>query len=217
MLEQPQLSGRGQRNASLAASLALHSVVLLALGMHLEPVFVKPSTVVYGAQGTAVRIYLPSQESAETRTAPPLPPPTHKALLTLPLPQATQPKTEPNSEPVPQKNQIAEQSGATTAGSPYGSDSESLMGDDVRPALPMTFMDPHVSRSELPPGVQGDVVVEITIDAAGNVVETKLLQAIGYGIDQKVVAALHEWRFRPATRNGVAIPSKHDVHYHFPG
>jgi hypothetical protein len=49
------------------------------------------------------------------------------------------------------------------------------------------------------------------------VVQTKILQAIGYGIDQKVVAALQEWRFRPATRNGVAIPSKHDVHYHFPG
>jgi TonB family protein len=116
-----------------------------------------------------------------------------------------------------QKNQLAEQSGSTAAGSPYGSDFGDLTGDDVRPALPMIFMDPHVSRSELPPGVQGDVVVEITIDATGNVVEARLLQAIGYGIDQKVIAALHEWRFRPATRNGVAIPSKHDVHYHFPG
>ncbi len=216
MLEKPQLSGRSQWNGSLVASVAIHGIALLALGIRLEPVFVKPSQVTRGADGTAVRIYLPSEESPEKRPAPPPPPPTQAAQLTIPLPQAKHPKTEP--DPVASKTETAEPvAGSTAAGSPYGSDSGLFTGDDVRPALPMTFMDPHVSRSELPPGVQGDVVVEITIDAAGNVVETKLLQTIGYGIDQKVVSALHEWRFRPATRNGVAIPSKHDVHYHFPG
>jgi periplasmic protein TonB len=218
LLEKPQISGRGRWNASLVASVAIHGIVLLGLAIRLEPIFVKPSLVARGDQGTAIRIYLPSQESPETRTAPLLPPPTKEALLTVPLPQPTHPKTDPS--PDPPKNQIADQlAGSTLAGSPYGSDYGSLNGDDVRPALPLptAFKDPHVSRSELPPGVQGDVVVEITIDAEGNVVETKLLQAIGYGIDQKVMAALQEWRFTPATRNGVAIPSKHDVHYHFPG
>jgi hypothetical protein len=31
-----------------------------------------------------------------------------------------------------------------------------------------------------------------------------------------VLEALENWRFRPATRNGIAIPSKQDVFYHFP-
>jgi hypothetical protein len=34
-------------------------------------------------------------------------------------------------------------------------------------------------------------------------------------IDQKVLLALETWRFRPATRDGIPIPSKQDVHYHF--
>jgi len=57
----------------------------------------------------------------------------------------------------------------------------------------------------------------LTIDAQGNVVEEKLLQGLGNGIDDKVLAAVRDWRFRPATRNGVAIPFKYDARFHFPG
>jgi protein TonB len=103
------------------------------------------------------------------------------------------------------------------AGSRLGSSFDgSATGDDVRPALPFVFPDPRIPKSELPSGVQGDVVVEITIDTQGNVVEEKLLQGLGHGVDEKVIAVLRDWRFRPATRNGVAIASKQDVHYHFP-
>jgi hypothetical protein len=42
-----------------------------------------------------------------------------------------------------------------------------------------------------------------------------VLQSLGAAIDNKVLAALENWHFRPATRNGVAIPSKQDVYYHF--
>jgi hypothetical protein len=34
-------------------------------------------------------------------------------------------------------------------------------------------------------------------------------------IDEKVLAALESWHFHPATRDGIPIPSKQDVHYHF--
>ncbi len=80
----------------------------------------------------------------------------------------------------------------------------------------MAFVNPEVSRSELPPGVQGDVVVEVTIDARGNIVQKRILQRLGYGIDEKVLAALEGWRFTPATQDGVPISSQHDIHFHFP-
>ena len=35
-------------------------------------------------------------------------------------------------------------------------------------------------------------------------------------LTKEEVEALDNWRFRPATRNGVAIASKQDVYYHFP-
>ena len=85
-------------------------------------------------------------------------------------------------------------------GSPFGHVPGSpLTGDEVVPAFPDVYPDPPVSRGDLPSGVQGDVIVEVTIDPQGNVVETKLLQGIGYGIEQKVLEG-------PAA---LALPPRH--------
>jgi hypothetical protein len=43
-----------------------------------------------------------------------------------------------------------------------------------------------------------------------------VLRTVGYGIEEKVLAALENWRFKPATQDGVAIPSQQDVYFHFP-
>jgi hypothetical protein len=43
-----------------------------------------------------------------------------------------------------------------------------------------------------------------------------VLQSLGPTVDQKVLAALENWRFTPASKNGVPISSKQDVYYHFP-
>ncbi len=60
------------------------------------------------------------------------------------------------------------------------------------------------------------MIVEVTIDEQGNVTDLKLTQGIGYGIDEKVLAVLRQWHFRPATRNGSSIASQHLVHFHYP-
>jgi protein TonB len=101
------------------------------------------------------------------------------------------------------------------AGSPYGSlrDGPSV-GLVIQPALPI--VGPDVPRSSLPPGIEGDVIVEVTIDTQGNVAGTRVLKSLGPEVDDKVVATLHAWRFRPATTDGVASVSKQDVYFHFP-
>jgi TonB family protein len=91
-----------------------------------------------------------------------------------------------------------------------------IEGHEVHIAYPVIFPDPSVSRSELPRDLQGDVIVEVTIDSEGNVVETRILQAIGHGIDEKIVAALRQRRYKPATLDGMPVASKQDVHFHFP-
>jgi periplasmic protein TonB len=103
------------------------------------------------------------------------------------------------------------------AGSPFGFlASGPANGHEVRPALPVVFPEPLVSRAHIPPDLQGDVVVEVTIDAQGNVIGTKILQSLGYGIEEKVLAAVQNWRFRPATIDNVPIASQHNVYFHYP-
>jgi len=210
-------SSRTQLPAPWLLSVLLHVAVLLALGIHAAPIFVQPALVAQGDRGTsrATLVYIPNVVAPETRDVPK----PQKALLNFPVRRPTHPRTQPTPNPVQAERVPPTQpQTASLAGSPYGSDLNGpLNGDEIRPTLPVIFNDPHVAHSEIPPGVQGDVIVEITIDAEGKVVEEKLVKSFGYGIDEKVITALQAWKFRPATRNGVAIPSKHDVHYHFPG
>ena len=114
-------------------------------------------------------------------------------------------------QPSPARKPIArqrEEAAATTpdapeitahGGSPWGSrvPGTPLTGPAVMPALPQVFPDPPVSRADLPAGVEGDVIVEVTIDEQGNVTALKLTQGIGHGIDEKVLAILRQWRFPP--------------------
>ena len=79
----------------------------------------------------------------------------------------------------------------------------------------MTTFEPLVSPDDLRGGSEGNVVIEITIDEAGNIVNKTVVQSLGPAIDAKVLAALENWHFHPATRDGVPIPSKQDVVYHF--
>jgi TonB family protein len=87
-------------------------------------------------------------------------------------------------------------------------------GDEIRPALPVTTSDPAAYPWELPDS-EGNVVVEITIDERGEIVAKTVLQSLGPKLDEKVLVALENWHFHPATRNGAPIPSKQDAIFHF--
>jgi TonB family protein len=199
-----------KRKAALAGSFVLHCIVLAVLVW--RPVrMVTPRLVLRGEEGTStVLVYVPSREAVPRQTVAQA----HSSLR-VPRPK----KRIVNEAKAP--NAVEEATGSTQqttqAGSFYGSQYNGLStGHEVRPALPVSGDRPTITSSELPRGIQGDVIVEITIDVRGNVIESKLLKTIGYGIDQKVLATLQNWRFTPATQDGVAIASQQDVYFHFP-
>jgi periplasmic protein TonB len=203
---------RRRWSLSASISLAIHLLVVMALFWSAAPIFVKPIVVAHGEGGSAtpvsVVLYVPNDLQLATAIKPPL----------LALPSSAQKK--PQKTKIRKRTNVLEADKTTNpaeAGSEQGSAYDGLTsGDEVKPALPATFQDLKIPRSDLPSGVQGDVIVEITIDAQGVVADEKLLQGLGHGVDERVLAVLHDWRFRPATRNGVAISSKYDVHFHFP-
>jgi TonB family protein len=102
---------------------------------------------------------------------------------------------------------------ASIAGFPAGD--ASLNGEDIRPAIPIATLDPAITSDDLG-GLKGDVIVEVTIDGDGNMVAKKIEHSLGQVVDQKVLAAVEGWRFRPAMKDGQPISSKQDIHYHFP-
>jgi TonB family protein len=89
-----------------------------------------------------------------------------------------------------------------------------VYGDEIRPALPIATSDPVVYPWQRPTS-EGKVVIEITIDERGEIVRKTVLESLGPEIDNKCLAALENWRFQPATHNGVPIPSKQDAVFPF--
>ena len=64
---------------------------------------------------------------------------------------------------------------------------------------------PEAARAQ---GLSGKVVLRLTIDASGRVIETELLEPAGHGFDEAARAAALALRFEPARRNGEPISSK---------
>lgn len=210
-LAQVRPARRRRWSYSITAATLIHVGVLAILCWPPLPVFIKPNFVARGESGNAapasVALYFPNDIQAASQNRQP--------LLSLPVRKKKQQKS-PARKPL-NSVEVEKPTGSLEAGSALGSGSDGpTSGDEVKPALPITLQDFKISRSELPAGVQGDVIVEITIDAEGHVIDEKLLRGLGHGIDERIIAMQRDRRFRPATRNGVPIPSKYEIHFHFP-
>lgn len=198
-------------------SLAGHLALLLVLIHRAAPTFVNPSDVDLGiphSSGSLSVVYLAPvgpEQKASSVEQPKL------ALRAKLAPRPTPQKTEIKRKEAAAATSDDAPLETARGGSPFGRVPGSpLTGDEVVPAFPDVFPDPPIARADLPAGVQGDVIVEVTIDPQGNVVETKLLQGMGYGVEQKVLQVLQRWHFHPAMRDGVTIASQHIVHFHYP-
>jgi TonB family protein len=209
--------------ASLLGSFAFHALLLVVLARAFAPSLVKISPVREGDRGTSIALlYWPARQAEATAGAAddrsPVPPQPAPAARRLTWNHPKTRKSRPTENTGPDVDRTRNQpTQARMAGSPYGSfPGGALTGADVRPAIRISGPNPVLSFDDLPNGMQGSVVVEVTIDERGNIIGATVLQSLAPAIDAKVLAAVHEWHFLPATRDGVAIASKQDVLYHFP-
>jgi len=208
------------------ASVAAHLLFLAWLVFPPRPIFIAPVSIQRGDNGSSLTpIYFDSQFSEQAAASPQPAKASRRARaasshMTFAAKQkaAAQPRVNANAPSEAKADageSLAKQ--APPAGSPFGSLMQgTLFGQEVRPALPVVSPDPVFGSEDLARISSGDVVIEITINERGEITDKIVVQSLTHAIDARVLAALEKWQFRPATRNGVPIPSKQDVHYHFP-
>jgi TonB family protein len=207
---------RKRWDIALLVSFGVHVVAVLVLTHHSKPIFVMPSDVALGTPGSSGSIVYLAPVGPERKQVPVEKP--KLQLVAIKKPAIVRPQSPRDTHENENGVETARLDSSAAGGSVYGSrvPGSPLTGHEIVPALPQVFPDPAVSRSDLPPGVQGDVVVEVTIDEQGNVVELKLIRGIGYGIEDRVLATLKKWHFRPASKDGSTIASQHIVTFHYP-
>jgi protein TonB len=176
----------GSTWVSVAVHLAVTAAFVFVLRLHPVRVFNLPGT----PAGTHVELtYLPGRAPA---------PPVHKQVkIKNPAPASVAPPAPPS--PAPDAN----------------SGSDSWGSGSVEIALTTYSPSPKPDLSVLPHGVQGDVVVDVTIDPDGKVAELAVLHTLGYGIESSVIGTLKTWTFRPAKKDGTPIASVQELHFHF--
>jgi hypothetical protein len=212
----------------LFGSITLHGAILAFLLHEPEPLLLNPRSVALGHNGTAItRLYWPAKSPDKSRRSssdnaimryrrqrfgqsPLVFNAAQQPQLRKPLPRTATDKHD-NSP-----SQTLSASGhGIQAGLPYGTlQRGQLYGEELMPALPVQTSDPVVFPWQLPT-TAGNEVIEITIDERGDIVKTTVLQSLGPDIDSKCLAALENWRFHPATRNGTPIASKQDAIFPF--
>jgi len=200
-----------RRHRVVGVSVAAHLVLLAAIVFYNRaPVTLTPMWLAHG-DGNVTLIYFPPGANKDAPDA-----------AKLLFPRAS--KSKPHARPVPPKPQpvtaVADEAAGdhdAHAGSPLGTVVDGpITGHEVHVAYSVIHPDPPVARSELPRDLVGDVVIVATIDSQGNVVETKIVQTVGHGIDEKIEATVRRWHFQPATLDGAPVASHVDVHFHFP-
>jgi len=211
-------------------SVAFHALVLAWVLRAPEPQLLNPVSVALGQNGKSVtRLYWSSKSpddsshsSSDAATQryrhqrlahekltwkPPA------QLAKLATPQT--PLAPTNAEDGAKTQTLSALGHGAPAGPRYGTlVGGPFFGNEIRPALPIATFDPVVYPWQLP-DYPGNEVIEITIDVRGEIIRKTVLQSLGPDIDTKCLAALDNWRFEPATRNGAPIPSKQDAIFPF--
>ena len=63
--------------------------------------------------------------------------------------------------------------------------------------------------------IEGEVLLQVTFTASGDVRVERVVQGLGYGLDESAENAARQIRFKPATANGQAVDSTAIVHIVF--
>lgn len=199
---------RFRPSLSFAGSLGVHVAAAVLLGLVWRQA-VQHSVVARALPGDphgerAMLTYsLGAPTSAQASQEPPSP--VHRT----PPPPPTKPIPAALAPPPPAAPSVASDKGSGSSGASAFGD------DDLRIALPQFHPRPAPDLSGLAPGVSGNVVVDIVIDAKGKVTEETLVKGLGGSIDRTVLATVGTWTFSPATRKGEVVASQQEVLIHY--
>jgi protein TonB len=155
-----------------------------------KPITIYPAMLLYAGGTRAKRTDAPDgrkKHPQDTKQA------TDLAINRNPAPAAGQPVAAPDSR---------------AAGS--GADQQ-----NADPAFPVFSPHPPVSDRSLLPRSNEEVVVDVKVSAAGEVLEATLVKGIGNGLDQIVLDTVKSWRFHPATINGNPVATEAELIFPF--
>jgi TonB family protein len=86
---------------------------------------------------------------------------------------------------------------------------------EITPPTVLHHVDASYPQAALAAGKHADVVLIVVVGADGHVAEVTVETSGGSELNEAAITAMKQWTFRPATKDGVPVPSRIRVPFHF--
>jgi len=80
------------------------------------------------------------------------------------------------------------------------------VGGSVLAPRPLAMPDPDYTEQAREAKLQGMCVLKLIVGADGKPRDIHVIRSLGMGLDEKAMAAVSQWTFAPATKDGTAVP-----------
>jgi len=100
------------------------------------------------------------------------------------------------------------------SGGNYGGGLKTV-GGGVSSPMVIYKVDPEFSEEARKAKFMGVVLVNLIVDAQGRPQNVHVLRGVGMGLDENAVAAVKQYRFKPAIENGKPVPVEMNVEVNF--
>jgi TonB family protein len=126
----------------------------------------------------------------------------------------------PNQPTIQASDRVAYIAPPTPAGHRPSAKHDPVAGNGVDtqsadPAFPIFSPRPPVIDRSLLPATSQQVIVDVKVSAAGDVLEATLVKGLGNALDRLVLDTVRTWRFHPATINGSPVPTEDELIFPF--
>jgi protein TonB len=117
--------------------------------------------------------------------------------------------------PVKSQGGMAADAHQDSSGSGDAAKGEGNDAQNADPAFPVFSPKPPVTDRALLPDSQREIVVDVNLNANGDVVGVNMVKSMGNALDQIVLDTVKTWRFHPATVNGTPVASQAELIFPF--
>ncbi len=89
------------------------------------------------------------------------------------------------------------------------------IGGGVSAPVALYTPEPEFSEEARKAKVSGNVIVYLQVDEQGRPIHVRVLRGLGMGLDEKAIAAVQQYRFKPAQENGHAVRVEMNIDVNF--
>lgn len=76
-------------------------------------------------------------------------------------------------------------------------------------------VDPEYTEEARKEHIEGTVVLSTEVGTDGRAHDIRMIRKLGHGLDEKAVACLEQWEFRPAVKDGEPVAVRATVEINF--